>query len=82
LSYYIIYEDPHESKIIEIEFGWRPSHIRLHTTLEGPWPHYMMILEMCWDGLWTHSFGLSQFHGHRSWLMCEVALNYKPRLLH
>ena len=29
-----------------------------------------------WDGLWTLSFGLSQFHGHGSWLMCEVALNY------
>jgi hypothetical protein len=23
---------------------------------------------------WTFSFGLSQFHGHGSWLMCEVAL--------
>ena len=22
------------------------------------------------------SFGLSQFHGHGSWLMCEVALSY------
>ena len=33
-----------------------------------------MILEVCWDGLWTHSFKLSQFHGHGSWLVCEVAL--------
>ena len=33
-----------------------------------------MILEVCWDGLWTLSFGLSQFRGHDSWLMCEVAL--------
>ena len=32
-----------------------------------------MILEVCWDGLWTLSFGLPQFHG--SWLMCEEALN-------
>ena len=23
-----------------------------------------MILEVCWDSLWTLSFGLSQFHGH------------------
>ena len=22
-----------------------------------------MILEVCWDGLWTLPFGLSQFHG-------------------
>jgi len=33
-----------------------------------------MILEVSWDGLWTLSFGFSQFHGYRSWLMCEVAL--------
>ena len=26
------------------------------------------------DGLWTLCFGLSQFHGHDSWLVCEVAL--------
>ena len=35
--------------------------------------HYM-VLEVCWDGLWTLSFGLSKFHGHGSWLMCEVVL--------
>jgi hypothetical protein len=34
-----------------------------------------MILEVCWGGLWTLSFGLSQFHGHGSWLVCEVALS-------
>jgi hypothetical protein len=31
-----------------------------------------MILEMSWDGLWTLSFGLSQFPGHGPWLVCEV----------
>jgi hypothetical protein len=61
-----------------IEFHWnstwlRANHIYLHTTLEGPWPHYM-ILEVYWDGIWTLSFGLSQFHGHGSWLVCEVTL--------
>ena len=50
------------------------GHIWLHTTLEGPWPHYM-ILEVPWDGLWTLSVGLSQFHGHGSWLVCEVGLS-------
>ena len=34
-----------------------------------------MILEVSWDGLWTLSFGLSEFHGHDSWLMFEVALS-------
>ena len=48
------------------------SHMT-HTTLEGPWPD-SMILEVCWDGLWTLSFRLSQFHGHGSWLTWEVAL--------
>ena len=33
-----------------------------------------MTWEVSWDGLWTLSFGLSQFHGHGSWLVCEVAL--------
>ena len=50
------------------------GYIWLHTTLEGPWLHYM-LLEVCWDNLRTLSFGLSQFHGHGTWLMCEVALS-------
>ena len=33
-----------------------------------------MGLEVFWDGLWTLSFGLSQLHGHGSWLVCEVAV--------
>ena len=33
------------------------------------------ILEVFWDNLWTLSFGLSQFHGHDSWLVYEVALS-------
>jgi hypothetical protein len=57
-------------------FGWGPGHTRLHTTLEGPWPH-CMILEVCWDDiLWTLSFGLSQFHGHGSWLLAFGPLTY------
>ena len=59
---------------IETTFGWGLGHIRLHTTLEGPWPHYV-ILEVSWDGLCTLSFGLSQFRGHVSWRVCELALS-------
>jgi hypothetical protein len=33
-----------------------------------------MILEVSWDGIRTLPFRLSQFHGHGSWLVCEVAL--------
>jgi hypothetical protein len=74
LFYFNMFEDPHEWKFIEKAFGWGRGHIWLHTTLEGFWPHYM-ILEVTWDGFRTLSFGLSQLHGHGSWLVCEVALN-------
>ena len=71
--YFITCEDPHEKNFIEIAFGWEHGHIWLHTTLEGLWPHYT-ISEVCWDGLWTLPFGLSQFYGHVIWLVCESAL--------
>ena len=74
----VLCEDPHEYKFIAITFGWGPNHRWLHTTFEDPWPHYMM-LEVCCDGLWTYSFGLSQFHSHGSSLVCAVALNNSSR---
>ena len=73
LFYFIMCTNPREWKFIEIAVGWRPGHVWLHTTLEGPWPH-CVILDVDWDGLWTLSFGLSQSHGHGIWLVCEVAL--------
>ena len=58
-----------------------PGHMWLHTTLEGAWPHYI-ISEVCWDGgLWTHSFGLSQFHGPGSWLVCEAIIGENRQLV-
>ena len=63
-----------------IEIHWNSiwsrarSHRTPHTTFEGRWPH-SMTLEVCWDGLRTLSLGLPQFHGHGSWLVCEVALS-------
>ena len=42
----------------------------------------LMNLEVCWDGLWTLSFELSQFHGHGYWLVCEVALGMERLLSH
>ena len=50
------------------------SHMTSHY-LEDLWAHYM-ILEMSWDNLWTLSSGLPKFHGHGSWLVCEVALTF------
>ena len=75
LFYFIVCEDMCELyTFIDIAFGWGSGHIWLHTKLEGPWPHYT-ISEVCWDNLWTLSLGLSQVHGHGSWLVCEVALS-------
>ena len=34
-----------------------------------------MSMDVSWDNLWTLSFGLSQFHGRGSCLVCEMALS-------
>ena len=31
------------NSLIEITFGWGRGHIWLHTTLENPWPYYMIL---------------------------------------
>ena len=56
------------------------SHMTSHytrrsvTTLESPWPHYM-ILKVCWDGLWTIFFWALTIAWSRALsLVCEVAL--------
>ena len=66
LFYFTMCEDPHEYKFIGNSIWLRA---RSHMT-----SHYMS-LEVCWFNHWTLSFGLSQFHGHGSWLVCEVALS-------
>jgi hypothetical protein len=38
-----------------------------------------MVLEVSWDGLWRLSLGLPQFHGHGSWLVCEVAVRSRRK---
>ena len=55
------------------EIHWNSMGLRAQSCMTsnnawGPWPHHM-ILEVSWDGFWTLSFGLSQFHGHYSWLL-------------
>ena len=40
---FIMCEDPHEWKFVEIVFGWGRGHVWLHTTLEGPWSYYMIL---------------------------------------
>jgi len=78
----------HNCWFIIFYHAWGPTWIEIHRKylIEGPitydftlhlrvHDHTYMILEVSWDGLGTLSFGLSQFHGYGSWLMCEVALS-------
>ena len=58
---------------------WGPAWIKIHSN--SIWLRARSHIDLtrwywgeCWDGLWTLSLGLSQFHGHGSWLMCKVAL--------
>jgi hypothetical protein len=59
-----------------IEIHWNSIWLRAwsHMTSHYTWGSSYMILRVSWDGLGTLSFELSQFHGHGSWLMCEVSL--------
>ena len=73
LFYFIMCEDQHEQKFIEIAFDWAQSHMAAHytwgsmTTLHD----FGDVLGHPLDTL----FGISQIHGHGSWLVCEVALS-------
>ena len=55
-------------ELFEIAFGYGPVP-RLH--------HFGSVLRRRLDT----SFGLPQFHGHGSWLICEVALKSSVRML-
>jgi hypothetical protein len=48
-----------------IEIHWNSIWLRAqsHTTLEGPWPHYM-ILEVSWDNLWALTTSWSRLLDH------------------
>ena len=61
-----------------IEIHWKSVWLRdrSHMTSHYTWGPLYVILEVSWDGLWTLSFGLSQFHGNCSCLICEVSLGY------
>ena len=53
-----------------IEIHWNSTWLRARSHMVSHYtPGYVTTLH------WTHSFELSQCHGHGSWLMCEVALS-------
>ena len=63
-----------------IDMHWNSIWLRArsHMTSHCTWGSVTTLLhdlEVSWDNLWTLSFGLSQLHGHGSWLVCEVALS-------
>ena len=75
LLYYIMCEDPTFIKKIHWSSIWLKawSHMTSHYT----WGHVTTLYDfgsVLGQPLNT-SLGLSQFHGHSSWLMCEVALS-------
>ena len=63
-----------------IEIHWHNIWLRIrsHMTSHYTWGSVTTLhdLEVVWDGLGKLCFGLSQFHGHSSWLVCEVALSW------
>ena len=69
LFYFIMCEDAAWIKYIEIAFGWGPGHIWLHTTLEGPWPHYMILEGVLGQPLDTYFWVLTISW---SWLLAHV----------
>ena len=62
-----------------IEIHWNSIWLRArsHMTSHYTWGFVTTLHDFggVLDGLWTLSFRLSQFHGHGSWLVCEVALS-------
>jgi hypothetical protein len=70
-------------KFIELAFGWGLGHV---LTSHYTWRPVTVIhdfggvLGRPLDTFFrARAFGLSKFHGHGSWLVCEVALNPKPK---
>jgi hypothetical protein len=62
---------PHEYKFIEFLFIWLRT--RSHMTSLHTWGSVITLHDVGM-AFGTLSFGLSQSHGHGSWLVCEVAL--------
>ena len=61
---------------IAIAFGWEPGHIGLAHYTRGSVTAIHDFRGILGQPLDTFSFGLSQFHGHGSWLMCEVDVKH------
>jgi hypothetical protein len=78
--YYILLAvtKPHEWKIIEIAFGWGPSHIM---TSHYTWGSVTTLHDFgsVLGQPWALFLGFSLFHDHGSWLVCEVALTTRKR---
>jgi hypothetical protein len=73
LLYFIVCEELHEWKFIETPLveGLVTYDFTLQSKVHD---HTTRCWRVCWDGLLTHSFGLPQFCGHDSWLVCRVAI--------
>ena len=78
LFYFNMCDDPHEWDFIEIAFGCRPVtyDFTLHLKIRD---HTTWFWGCVGTTPWTLSFGLSQFHGHSFWLVCESGLAFRFR---
>jgi hypothetical protein len=66
-----------------IEIHWSSIWLRIQSGMVlnytwGPLTTRHDLGGVLWRLLNTFSFGLSEFHGHRSWLVCEVTLTAPP----
>jgi hypothetical protein len=75
LFYFIMCDDPHEYIEIHWNIIWLRARAHMGSHYTRGFVTSLHDLKVCWDGLWTLSFGLSQFHDHGSWFVCEVALS-------
>ena len=68
---------PHESKILEMAFGWGPSHIWFPATLRGGGAcHHGTWFWKCLGMPFEYFFWALVLYGHGSWLVCEAVLNH------
>ena len=74
LFYFIMCDDP-----AWIETHWNSIWLRVRSHMASHYTRGSITILHDFGGVlggpfWTLSFGLSQFHGHGTWLVCEVAL--------
>ena len=87
LLYFIMCEDPHEYKCIEIAFGWGPGHKWLHTALRirdhiddfgrclgTAFGHFLWALTISWSRLLARGWSGPQLRAWRAWPIFKLKI--------